>query len=161
MRICPSLLALCAFFWAAGAQAADGVIEINQADVEAAGGFPYVISQPGSYILTGNLTLGDSDRDGVEIEADHVTLDLNGFVIQGAGSGEGTGVSSQDSNIERFRNDVHVRNGSVRNFRRGVSLGSGSVENVRAWTNSGDGISALSGVALFGKAATTALLALS
>ena len=35
--------------------AADGVIEINQVTVEANGGFPYVISEPGSYILTGNL----------------------------------------------------------------------------------------------------------
>ena len=120
MRTYASLLALCAFYCASGAQAADGVIEINQADVEAAGGFPYVITQPGRYILTGNLTLGDSDRDGVAIEADHVTLDLNGFVIQGAASGEGTGISSHDSDLERFRDDVHVRNGTVRDFEQGV-----------------------------------------
>ncbi len=36
------------------AQAADGVIEINRASVEAGGGFPYVISEPVSYNLTGN-----------------------------------------------------------------------------------------------------------
>ena len=42
------------------ASAADGVIEINQASVKAAGGFPFVISQPGSYRLTGNLDVTDA-----------------------------------------------------------------------------------------------------
>ncbi len=44
--------------------AADGVIEINQATVEANGGFPYVISKPGSYILSGNLTVSRRKHDG-------------------------------------------------------------------------------------------------
>jgi len=35
----------------------EGVVLINQSTVMAAGGFPYVITQPGSYKLSGNLTL--------------------------------------------------------------------------------------------------------
>lgn len=37
------------------------------------------ISQPGSYILTGNITVGATD--GIIINASDVTLDLNGFTI--------------------------------------------------------------------------------
>ena len=43
--------------FAASAGAVDGTIEINQAKVMAAGGFPYLISNPGSYRLTGNLAI--------------------------------------------------------------------------------------------------------
>ena len=63
--------------------AADGVTEINQASVEAAGGFPYVISEPGSYTLSGNLTVPDENTNAIEVEAPDVTVDLNGFAIIG------------------------------------------------------------------------------
>src|SRR4029450_8007901 len=39
-----------------GAAAVDGVNEINQPSILAAGGFPYTIPAPGSYVLTGDLT---------------------------------------------------------------------------------------------------------
>jgi hypothetical protein len=42
---------------ASRAVASDGRIEINQHVVLAAGGFPFVIRQAGSYVLTGDLTL--------------------------------------------------------------------------------------------------------
>ena len=37
------------------------------------------INQPGSYVLMGNLKV--TDGDGIMINADNVTLDLNGFTI--------------------------------------------------------------------------------
>jgi len=49
----------------------------------APGGFPIVISQPGSYYLGENIT-GEADKDGIHIRADNVTLDLNGFTLKGA-----------------------------------------------------------------------------
>lgn len=64
--------------------AADGQVLINQATVMAAGGFPYRITQPGSYKLSGNLAVPPG-LDGVDITADSVTLDLNGFSIIGPG----------------------------------------------------------------------------
>ena len=80
----------------AGAQT--GSIEINQARAVAGGvtagdaaGFPVTISEPGSYSLTGNLTLSAGDVPGpgrthaIEITASNVTLMLNGFAIQGPG----------------------------------------------------------------------------
>jgi hypothetical protein len=70
--------------------AVDGVVLINQSTVMAAGGFPYVISQPGSYKLSGSLTMITTPAGNyaplaadVAIVITHsgVVLDLNGFSI--------------------------------------------------------------------------------
>jgi len=45
-------------------------------------GFPVTLSAPGSYKLTGNLTVPQGSK-GIVITADEVTLDLNGFRISG------------------------------------------------------------------------------
>ncbi|MCK7510597.1 MAG: hypothetical protein MZV70_45425 [Desulfobacterales bacterium] len=73
----------------AGARAADGVIEINQARALAGGitlgdtpGFPVAITQPGGYRLTGNLEIG-AGVTAIEIAARDVTIDLHGFAILG------------------------------------------------------------------------------
>src|SRR5580698_3192796 len=42
----------------------------------------FIISQPGSYYLTANLA-GASGKNGIEITTNNVTLDLNGFSLQG------------------------------------------------------------------------------
>jgi len=59
--------------------AVDGVTLINQATVQAAGGFPYVINQSGSYRLSGNLMAASAAA--IIISAPNVTLDLNGFTV--------------------------------------------------------------------------------
>jgi len=63
--------------------AVDGQVLINQSTVMSAGGFPYIISQPGSYKLTSNLIVPNF-VSGIQISASNVTLDLNGFTISGA-----------------------------------------------------------------------------
>jgi hypothetical protein len=70
--------------------AVDGVILIDQNHAIAGGvtpgdapGFPVTISQPGSYRLSGNLTVPTVSTAGIVITADHVTIDLNGFSISG------------------------------------------------------------------------------
>ena len=65
------------------ASAGDGRIEINQASVDAAGGFPYYLSQPGSYVLTSDLVVPNAALTGLVISAPSFTLDLNGFAIRG------------------------------------------------------------------------------
>src|SRR5438128_1949460 len=67
--------------------AVDGVILIDQNRALAGNltpgdgpGFPVTISQPGSYGLSSNLTVPLGNH-GIEITADGVTLDLNGFGI--------------------------------------------------------------------------------
>src|SRR6266436_6650069 len=76
-----ALVPFCAF-------AVDGVVLINQSTVMAAGGFPYVISQPGSYKLSGNLTMNTTNTGNyrgndvpIVISSSSVVLDLNGFSI--------------------------------------------------------------------------------
>jgi parallel beta-helix repeat protein len=67
----------------------------------------FIISQPGSYYLTNNLT-GENGKRGIEIDVGNVTLDLNGFAMQGV-SGSANGVyfsHATDSNVA-------VRNGSI------------------------------------------------
>ena len=46
-------------------------------------GFPVTIAQPGSYRLISNLVVPDGGTTAIEITADNVTLDLNGFAIKG------------------------------------------------------------------------------
>jgi Right handed beta helix region len=76
-----------------GVQAVDGVILIDQARVNAAGGFPYRITTPGSYRLAGNLT-APMGKGGVVVSAGGtVVLDLNGFSIASGGSCDPAGLN--------------------------------------------------------------------
>jgi len=68
---------------AAPAFASDGAIELNQARIEAAGGFPYSLSQPGSYRLTSDLVVSAANTTALRITADRVHLDLGGHSIDG------------------------------------------------------------------------------
>jgi parallel beta-helix repeat protein len=126
------------FMWAASAGAVDGVIEINQAKVLAAGGFPYLVSAPGSYRLTGNLSVSGS-HDAIDVNVTGVTLDLNGFSISGPGTGAGTsgikvGVSGSG---------VTVNNGTITSFFFGLLLGTGATAtNIHA---NGDDVGILTG----------------
>ena len=52
---------------------------------------PYTIAQSGSYYLTGNL-VESGTTTGLVIQADNVTLDLNGFALLGSGAGAVNGV---------------------------------------------------------------------
>jgi len=133
------------------AAAVDGVVLIHQGTSVNGlpgcphAGFPIEICHSGSYRLAGNLDASAVTFLGaIEITADNVTLDLNGFAVSGAAVctpgtypvqcatlGFGTGVFS-------FVRNTAVRNGTVRGFGSGVVLaGLGSViEGVRAESNS-------------------------
>jgi len=150
---------------ASTAFASDGVIEINQVRAKAGGVtpgdtplFPVTISLPGSYRLTSNLDVTDaSARPGgtlaenttaILVTANGVTIDLNGFAINGPctggppcsplGSGEGIDSGTQVG--------VMVVNGTVQGMgSAGVHLisGRGSLaEKLRAVSNGADGIDA-------------------
>jgi parallel beta-helix repeat protein len=107
--------------------AVDGVVLIDQNRALAgsvtpgdAPGFPVTISQPGSYRLSGNLTVPNVDTTAIDITADNVTIDLNGFSIigpnvcsllacsLGSESSLGKGVYSYSSS------SISVVNGSIR-----------------------------------------------
>jgi hypothetical protein len=65
----------------------------------------HVISEPGSYYLTGNLSV--TKTHGIQVSAADVTVDLNGFQIRRVAGSGGIGV-----NIGTFAR-VTVRNGSI------------------------------------------------
>ena len=72
----------------------------------------FIISQPGSYYLTTNI-VGVSGKSGIEIIANNVTLDLNGFTLQGV-SGTLGGVVLPNSNTNIFMHDGNI-NGWAQN----------------------------------------------
>ena len=132
----------------AGVLAQNGVVQINQSTVMATGlnratnGFPYTITQPGSYQLTGNLTV-PVGTSGILISASNVTLDLNGFSIMTSctDSCSGSGIGTVFLGTELT--GISVRNGSVQGFNNGVELSGGGgflVQNVKAQSNTHFGI---------------------
>ena len=121
------LLIFLALSSAMPAFAVDGTVLINQATVNAAGGFPYVITQSGSYKLSGNLVISIPYKDGIDVNADNVTLDLNGFTISGPAICTGTPPSCTEYyeaqiGIRSTSNAIAVRNGVVRGFDAGIFL---------------------------------------
>ena len=99
----------------------------------------YRITQPGSYYLTANQT-GQSGANLIEVTSSGVSLDLNGFTLQGvAGSGFGIYVTANCEGVE-------LRNGTVRGFgSTGITFDltgtrSALLENIRAIGNSGGGM---------------------
>ena len=117
-------------------------------------GFPFIISQPGSYKLTSNLKV-PAGLDGIDINADNVTLDLGGFRIIGTQTCTGSGITlvctglvgSANGIVSTSSANITVRNGSVLGFSTGVLLtGDGHlVEDVHA-RNNGVGIAVFNGV---------------
>lgn len=125
-RSTAGLLALLTFlFGAAPSAAVDGVIEINQARAEAgdvtptdAPGFPVTISEAGSYKLTGKLTVPNADTSGIEITAENVVIDFNGFGIFGPVNCTGsvptcTTAGGLGAGVRVVANKVRVFNGTI------------------------------------------------
>jgi hypothetical protein len=96
--------------------AIDGQVLINQSTVLASGGFPYRITQPGSYKLTGNLSV--LNQSAIVIAVNRVSIDLNGFTIQ-CSTDENLAFSNWGciwdgvAVVGEDREDATVRNGSI------------------------------------------------
>jgi hypothetical protein len=94
------------------------------------------ITLPGSYVLKDNLAAAG---DCLVVQADFVTIDLEGFVI----SGNGTGSGITDQNVTR--RGITVRNGTLTGFSNGVDLRASrgvTVEQVRTIANGNNGVTA-------------------
>jgi parallel beta-helix repeat protein len=124
-------------------------------------GFPIVLSAPGSYRLGGNIT-GCAGKDGIQISAGQISLDLGGFIVTGVpssfdgiknvgGNGNlsvsngtivlwgGNGLNLQDSSTSRVHNVISTYNGA-----QGIILGGTSaLDHSTASANGGSGIFAL------------------
>jgi len=90
-----------------------------------------VLSLPGDYILTGDLTCAGT---AVVINGDNVRFNLGGFSLSGDSTGSGIEVS--------FVSRVRVRGGTVRRFGNGVRLDTSNSVRVSDMTlvANGDGI---------------------
>jgi hypothetical protein len=73
---------------------------------------PITITNSGSYVVTENLT--GTGADGITINADHVTIDLNGFQLSGIGGANGIRATA--------RQNIRVANGVVRNWGFGLAM---------------------------------------
>ncbi|MBL0870098.1 MAG: right-handed parallel beta-helix repeat-containing protein [Phycisphaerales bacterium] len=100
------------------------------------------ITQPGSYYLTGNISVS-SGKSGIMIAASDVTIDLNGYGIVGS-PGSFFGVQFASTSVAY--NNITVRNGTIRscgntglNLFSTVSAGA-LVENITASNNGAYGI---------------------
>jgi hypothetical protein len=135
--------------------AIDGVIEINQASALAGGvtptdtpGLPVTIDSPGSYRLTGSLVAspGQTNVHAIVVTtAAGVTIDLNGFVLQGpsvCSNLQACTPAGTARGIDANGPAVRVRNGTVRGFPGGgLVLGVQTrIDEVHAIGNGGDGI---------------------
>ena len=84
---------------------------VNAATAPGDANHEFIISQPGSYYLTGNVVTAKTN--GLRITAPGVTLDLNGFHVRRASGTGGYG-------IEVFASRCAVRNGSISGFGTGL-----------------------------------------
>lgn len=110
------------------------------------------ITQPGSYYLTGGLTV--SNGNGINIQTTNVTLDLNGFaIVSTAAVATGTGIQ-----IANALKNIVIQNGSIAGsvtnnagvfggsgFLHGINFVSGQPFNVHV---SGVSVSGISGAGI-------------
>ncbi|MEM1422972.1 MAG: hypothetical protein AAGH64_03105, partial [Planctomycetota bacterium] len=90
--------------------------ELDERSAPPADGFAHVISEPGSYVLAGDVDAGSGS--GVRIDASNVTLDLNGFTVRGDGTNPmSVGIAPPRPITEPLDiTGVTVRNGKVTGF---------------------------------------------
>ena len=164
-RVLGPLGVAAALLTAMPAFAIDGVTLIDQNKALAGNvtpgdtpGFPITISLPGSYRLAGNLTVADVNTSAIQIAADNVTLDLNGFAISGpldcsrgcnpssVGSGIGVRTFPEPGQLPRF--GITVRNGTIQGMgSHGIELNGDAsvVEHINVRFNGHNGISLIAG----------------
>ena len=90
-------------------------IAINATNTPGEVGYQHRVSQPGSYYLTGNLSVTEP-AGGIQVIAPGVTIDLNGFeMLRTAGGGDGIVATAAAKGLQ-------IRNGTVRGFSVGISI---------------------------------------
>ncbi len=110
------------------------------------------ITTSGAYKLIGNVPQSSANTDGIQIQASHVTLNLNGYRVSGPQSGSCIGIDACPSGS--CNTDITLMNGTVTNFGgAGVQLGASGnggediVRQVKSYSN-GEGSSGGTGITL-------------
>lgn len=141
---------------APSARAVDGVLQINQACATGAGcfpgdsaGLPVQIQFAGSYRLTSNLVAASADSTMILVQTPYVSVDLNGFAIEGPNTFTGPGgvctAPGTGIGISGVSSDLAISNGYVRGMgSHGIQLNQNGnnyrIHGVVAEQNCGDGI---------------------
>ena len=137
-KLAASLLVVIAL---AVAAAPAGAETVNCTPINAV---PAVIALPGVYCFTKSLVTSMASGNAIDIQANNVVLDLNGFRLGGLAAGFSTSaVGIYASN----RQNIAIRNGTIRGFLIAISLQNPSggsqghlVEDIRADQNTWVGI---------------------
>lgn len=94
-------------------------VAINATNTPGDAEYSFKITQPGSYYLTGDI-IGVAGKNGINIAASHVTLDLNGFSVRGNGPFQ-DGIAAVAGGLR----NIQIYNGSAVGWGRyGVDVGS-------------------------------------
>jgi len=94
---------------------------------------PFAILAPGNYVVTANLTCPAGD--GITITASNVSLNLNGHIITGSGSGDGIRVAPTSGRL----NHVGISGpGLIRTFELGIEVRSSDDAQVSLMTVAGN-----------------------
>jgi hypothetical protein len=130
------------FLFVTPAIAIDGKVLITQAKAQAGNvttgdraGFPVSLTKPGSYVLASNLSV-PAGKTGIVVSATEVSIDLNGFRINGAGGTAGIG-------IDGHQRSLTVQNGTIRGFKSDGIRSIGAlltVDHMRIEENGGAGV---------------------
>ena len=104
---------------------------------------PYVITEPGSYVLTSNL-YATASQNGIEVDVSNVTIDLNGFTLFGVPE-DGVGVGQRGIEDSPGIEGLTIVNGVIRDWSlEGVDAGSvehGVYKDLRIINNGSAGAS--------------------
>jgi len=95
------------------------------------------ITQPGSYYLTSNFTVPSATR-AIEITANNVTIDLNGFTITGqSGSTNAIAIAGATDNISILNGTIQSFTGTAVNL---LTVSNGRIENLLVQNGTSDAI---------------------
>ncbi len=103
---------------------------VNSTNTPGDANYLYVISQSGSYYLTGNIDGAGGSKGGIGITKSNVVLDLNGFQVIGHNANA----------IGIYGGSGVVRNGSVTGWGKDGIFTHGTIENIRADYNGTTGL---------------------
>lgn len=114
---------------------------------------PYIITVEGVYCFTGNIETSMTTGYAIDIQADNVVIDLNGWKLDGLGAGSATeaiGIyatywSAGNGGGTDHPENITIRNGTIRGFYYGIntvqfSLGGHLIEYIRAVQNTRVGL---------------------
>ena len=147
------------------ALAVDGSYQINATCASVgcfagdSAGYPVTITQPGTYELVGDLVIADQVNNAIVVQANNVTIEMNGYRIIGpvSCSGQPTNCAPATTGggnvgIDGWTNNptnLVIRNGSVTGMGTGILASyDGRVEHVQTIQNGYAGIRARTGTAI-------------